>query len=87
MCPTPVILSVSLSISVYLLSTKPVPQSQKERRLICHAEDLIFAELKGGILFPKIQSYSLRTPDKLSCLCARKKAQDQQQKHHELPSC
>lgn len=65
-CPTPVILSVYLSMSVYLLSTKPVPQSQKEIRLICHAEDLRFAELKGGILFLKIQSYSLTMPGKLS---------------------
>ena len=61
-CPTP----VYLSISVYILSTKTVAQSQKEMRLICHAEDLRFAELKDGILFLKIESCSLRVPGKLS---------------------
>lgn len=41
-------------------------------RLICRAEDLRLAELNGGILFPKIQSYSLRMPGKLSQHQARK---------------
>lgn len=66
--PTPVI----LSISVYLLSTKLVCHSQKEIGLICRAEDLRLAELKGGIVFPKIQSYSLRMLGKLSRHWARK---------------